>query len=86
MPTATEPKVDLTDFHVVMKSGWKATDLPLEAGEVVDTSEWRNVPPLLQARMLMEAPYTLLDTMVECPCERLWVDEEASLRHQCPAR
>ena len=42
-PVAEAPAVDLTDFHVVRKAGWRAVDDVLETGEVLDTSDFRNV-------------------------------------------
>lgn len=77
----------LSRTHVVLRgSGFEADGLRRERGEVLDTSGWRNVKPLVDNRDLAPAPREGLATYKKCECERAWIDDESRTGHRCPAR
>lgn len=80
MPTVIEDPL-----YLVMKGRFDALGVSRERGEIVDTSEWKNVRPLVDTRALSVVPIRIEDA-ISCPCGRRWVDEQSSLAHACPVR
>lgn len=75
-----------TTLYVVLRGSFDADGIQRERGEILDTEKWRNVKPLVDARYLAAITTAALETIVDCPCGRQWIDQEASDRHRCPAR
>ena len=80
------PTSDLSNLFVVQRGNFEADGIIRERGEVLNVSGWRNYRALVETRYLAPAAYTLLDTIVDCPCGRRWEDADHANAHRCPSR
>lgn len=80
MPTITDDAL-----YVIQKGGFDADGVTRERGEIVDTTGWKNVRPLVDVRQLAVVPIAIGDA-ITCDCGRRWISNDTASAHDCPAR